>query len=254
VAEQARKRVLVTRSVRQGSELAERLTAAGFKAELIPAIELAEPTSFAALDEALGRLAEFDWVLFTSANAVEVFGRRVVGGIPSGVKVAAIGPAPGRAVASVLGRGADLVPEMAVAESMAEALLPMARPGVKFLLVRAEVGREELPERLRAAGVEVVVAAAYRNVVPESSIPQVRAMFALRETWPDAITFTSSSTASNLLALLEVAGARLPEEILRVSIGPVTSETLRGMGYPAHAEAEAATIEALVEAVRRALG
>lgn len=243
---------MVTRSARQGSELAERLRAAGFEAVVIPAIELAEPTSFAVLDGALGRLGEFDWVLFTSANAVEVFARRVVGGIPAGVKVAAIGLATARAV-ETMGRKVDLVPETAVAEAMAEALLPAAGPGVKFLLVRAEIGREELPERLRAAGAEVVVAPAYRNVVPESSIPQVREMFSDHEKYPDAITFTSSSTATNLLVLLEVSGMELPRDILRVSIGPVTSETLRGVGYPAHAEAETATIEGLVEAVRQSV-
>ena len=269
-----RKRVLVTRSREQASELAARLEARGFEAVTVPTIALEPPASFAELDAGLVGLAGFAWVLFTSANAAEVFGERAArlglrdeggrwtaaGGEGERLRIAAIGPATARAVERI-GRRADLVPEQAVAESLAEALVPQTRAGrTRMLLVRAESARDVLPERLRAAGAEVVVAPAYRNVVPEESVPMLRAMFATRESWPDAITFTSSSTAANLLRLLEAAGVRLPEDgtegktVVRASIGPITSETLRGLGYPPHVEAREATIESLVEALVDRLG
>ena len=81
----------------------------------------------------------------------------------------------------------------------------------------------------------------------------MREMFEVYERWPDAITFTSSSTATNFLALLEVAGVELPRVVLRVSIGPVTSQTLRDAGYPPHAEATAPTIPEIANAVMQAL-
>jgi len=231
----------------------------------VPVIELVEPLSFDALDAALQQPESFDWILFTSANAVEAMCRRaeqvglgesVLSG-PRQVKVAAIG----KATASALeqhGIKPDLIPPQAVAESLAEALLPHAMPenGVakRFLLIRAEEAREHLPETLRAAGAEVVVAPAYRTVIPEGSKNALREMFAERAQWPDAVTFTSSSAARNLIALCAAAGVSLPESVRRISIGPITSATLLELGLPAHAEAEEATVASLAEAVAGFLG
>jgi uroporphyrinogen-III synthase len=269
-------RVLITRSPHQASELADRLRAVGAEPILIPTIELAEPSSFAVLDDALGRLEGFHWLIFTSANAAEAFGRR---GIPqglkpaeqseavdvraeartlqSGPKIAAIGPATARAVTELFGSGPDLMPTQAVAESLAEALLPYARQtdrsATRFLLVRAERARDHLPEALRAAGAEVTMAPAYRTVIPAGSAEQIREMFASPESWPDAITFTSSSTATNLFVLLDSAGITLPPAILRASIGPITSQTLRDLGYPPQLEAAEPTVPALVEILVKTL-
>jgi uroporphyrinogen-III synthase len=251
---QGMKRVLVTRAAGQASELAERLRRVGLEPVVVPVMELAEPATWVGLDAAWERLREFDWLLFTSANAVEVVGKRFGGELPAGLKVAAVGQATAKAVRAA-GWGVDLVPAKAVAESLAEALVPeVGRGARRFLLVRAEVGREEIPERLRAAGAEVVVAAAYRNGVPESSVPKVREMFGESKRWPDAIAFTSGSSVTNLLALLEVSAVVLPKLIPRVSIGPVTSEVMRSVGFAATAEAQEATLEALVEAVVGVLG
>lgn len=253
-------RVLVTRSSRQASQLADQLRAAGAEPILIPAIELAEPTSYSALDQALERLEAFDWLLFTSANAVEFFARRMAlvrTGLPSGPKVAAIGAATAHALEAV-GWRADLIPPQAVAESLAEALLPHARrpdgSASHLLLLRAEVAREILPDTLRSAGAEVTVAPVYRNIVPERSIAAMGEIFSSRAQWPDAITFTSSSTVTNLLVLLETAGLRLPQEIPRISIGPITSQTLCGLGLPPHAEAAEPNLKSLVAAVMERWG
>jgi uroporphyrinogen-III synthase len=279
-------RVLITRSQHQASALAERLRALSHEPVLIPAIDIVPPTSFALLDAALAALRGFHWLIFTSANAVEAFAERVdmcpqgqtpkqlsdSGGTAKGVPyrpasplslipslcfIAAIGPATARAVEQWLGTSPKLVPPQAVAESLAKALLPYAKQPdgspMRFLLVRAEQARDALPEALRAAGAEVAIVPAYRNVVPAGSVDALRALFVSPAAWPDAITFTSSSTAANLRTLLDEAGIALPEGVLRVSIGPITSQTMRDLGMPPHAEAAEATVEALADAVVQAL-
>ena len=231
---------------------------------LIPAIETVEPSSFSALDHALTQLESFHWLLFTSANGAEAFAQRrqALGQIPAqtplsvSFRVAAIGPATARALESI-GITPDLLPPQAIAESLTNALLTFARQtdgsAKRFLLVRAEEGREHLPEVLRAAGAEVIVAPAYRTVVPEDSVVQIRDLFSGAPGSPEAITFTSSSTARNLLALCEAADVPLPASALRISIGPITTGTLRELGWPPHAEAAEATVAALAEAVRLAI-
>jgi uroporphyrinogen-III synthase len=250
-----RLRILITRAAHQGAGLAERLRELGAEPILIPAIEIAPPVSFAELDAALEGIGGFDWLVFTSANAVEAFqGRAGAGriGLAGKARIAAIGPGTARAAVAA-GLVVEVVPVRAVAESLAEALLPYARredgSAARFLLVRAEVARDVLPETLRAGGAEVTIAAAYRNVVPASSVEAIQELFGTVEDYPDAITFTSSSAVHNLFALLEAAGLELPMEIVRASIGPVTSETLRGVGFPADVEAVEASTEALAEAV-----
>ncbi len=240
--------------------LADQLRAAGAVPILLPTIELAEPASLAPLDLVLERLETFDWLLFTSANAVESFERRRTAlrfAVPSGLKVAAIGSATARALEAA-GLRADLVPSRAVAESMAEELLPHVHrqdgSPSRMLLLRAEVAREILPDTLRSAGAEVTIVPVYRNIVPADSIAAVGQIFSSRELWPDAIPFTSSSTVTNLLTLLEAASLRLPQEILRISIGPITSQTLRDLDLPPHAEAIGSNLTDLVAAVMEVWG
>ncbi len=259
-------RILITRAPHQTSALADSLRALGHDPILIPAIHLAEPTTYAALDAAiqtlLGQGSEppFHWLLFTSANAVEAFANRLTTPyslLLTHCRIAAIGPATARAIATLLGTEAALTPPQAVAESLAEALLPHALQTdgspTRFLLIRAETARDVLPETLRSAGAHVTIAPAYRTVIPTDSLPKIRSLFHSPSTYPDAITFTSSSTATNLLALLEAAGLTLPPEIPRISIGPVTSQTLRDLNLPPHAEAAEPTIPSLVEILVKSL-
>lgn len=241
---------------------------------LIPTIEIAEPSSYAPLDDALTHLSEFDWLLFTSANAVEAFRRRVLSldNASAGVseeervrerfsdaqqlRVAAIGPSTARAVES-LGRRADLVPEKAVAESLLAELTAYARQpdgsSTRFLLVRAEVAREVLADTLRNAGGDVTIAPAYRTEIAESSVAAIQTLFSGGEAGEEgrieAITFTSSSSARNLFALFEAAGVTLPAEVVFASIGPITSDTLRELGHPADIESPTASVAALAESI-----
>lgn len=251
-------RVLVTRAAHQSSGLAEHLLGLGLEPVLIPSIEIVPPASFEVLDKAVNEMGSFDWLVVTSVNAVPVLAERL-GGWRAGnrVKVAAIGSATAKALQAT-GIAVDLVPAAAMAESLAEALLPAAygiggQPS-RFLIVRAEVGRDLLPDRLRAAGAEVVVAPAYRTVIPAGSAEQLGQLFsANRGRGLPAVTFSSGSTVHNVLALCEAAQVSLPPEALRISIGPITSATLRSFGYPPHAEAPTATIESLAATVLEAL-
>lgn len=237
------RRILVTRTRQQASELAERLESLGASVILIPTIEIVPPESYAALDAALATLNNYSWLLFTSANAVEAFHRRWDRSSPP-PRIAAIGPATARAV-EALGLKADLVPERYVAESLASELSPYAAKS-RMLLVRAAEARDVLPEMLRAAGAEITIVDGYRNQIPSGSISVLHRLFADPISLPDAVTFTSASTARNLFTLLEAGGLTLPEKIIRASIGPITSQTLHELGYPAHVEAANHTIPALV--------
>jgi uroporphyrinogen-III synthase len=241
----AKRRILITRARGQASALAEQLAALGATPILIPTIELDPPSSYAALDAALA--SNFDWLVFTSANAAEAFAARTrqLGIAPKVRRIAAIGPATARAVAAA-GFTVDLTPPQSVAESLAAALVPHAA-GASFLLVRAAVARDILPEALAAAGAKVTIAEAYRTVVPRESIVELRELFANDP--PDAITFTSASTAQNLVALLDAAGLRVPGQSVLASIGPVTSQAMRDLGLKPGVEAGEATIPALVEAL-----
>jgi uroporphyrinogen-III synthase len=280
-------RVLITRSPHQASALADQLRALGADPILIPTIELADPTTFAPLDAVLAHLDRFQWLLFTSANAVEAFVKRAAHPgnarpgenqvpqgfslghspeedgalapgvcLPLGVHIAAIGSATARALEAA-NLPVHLLPPQAIAESLTAVLLPHTlqpdRTPTRFLLLRAETARNHLPDTLRAAGADVTIAPVYRTLIPPDSIAAIRDLFSSRNDWPEAITFTSSSTATNLLALLEASGMTLPQEIQRISIGPITSQTLRDLNLPPHAEAVDPSLPSLVAEVVKSL-
>jgi uroporphyrinogen III methyltransferase / synthase len=232
-------RVVVTRPADQAAPLAARLREEGAEPVLAPVIETVDPADGgAALADAVGRLASYDWVVVTSANGA----RRLLAALHDardlgGVAVAAIGPG----TAAVLREGnveADLVPERFVAEGLLEAFPDPPEGGGRVLLPRAEVARDALPEGLRARGWEVDVVAAYRTLtvpVPDEVL----------DAGADAITFTSSSTVTRWL---EAAG---PEGVppLVACIGPVTAATAREHGLDVAVEAAEHTVEGLVAAL-----
>jgi len=245
----AHRRILITRAPHQASELAANLRALGATPILIPTIEIGPPSSFAALDAALSSLADFDVVAFTSANAVDAFHQRaqLFGLTHAPRRIAVVGPATGRAVAAI-GLQASVVPPTFTAEALAQTLLPEA-PGRRFLLVLAEHAPPTLHTALEAAGAYVTIAHAYSNRIPDDSLAAVTALFADPANYPDAVTFTSASTAANLVALLEAAGLALPAAVVRASIGPITSRALCELGLPPHLEAPEPTIAGLASAL-----
>ena len=247
------RRILVTRPEGQSSALAELLEARGAIVIQIPTIAIAPPASYCALDAALVTLRTYDWLLFTSANAVRAFaGRARTLNVPANPRrVAAIGPATARALAETgMASYVDLIPSQAVAETFAEELKPHAN-GASMLLVRATEARDLLPDVLVAAGAHLTIAEAYRNVVPREAATQLRELFTSSP--PDAITFTSASTANNLAAILSAAQLTIPPATILASIGPITTHAMSELNLRATVEANAANIQALVEAIAAAM-
>ncbi|HKN90029.1 MAG TPA: uroporphyrinogen-III C-methyltransferase [Acidimicrobiia bacterium] len=241
------RRVIVTRAREQASGLVERLHALGAATVELPVIEIGEPADGgAALREAARRVGDYDWVAFTSANAVTRF-FAALGEVGSdtralgGRRVAAIGPGTADALAAA-GVRADLVPERFVAESLLDAF--PAGPG-RVLLPRAAVARDALPAGLTDRGFAVDVVEAYRTAVGRPA-PEALAASATAH----AVTFTSSSTVTNYLA---VAGD-LPVPPVVACIGPVTADTARANGLTVDVVAAEHTIEGLVDALVGALG
>lgn len=249
--------VLVTRARHQAGRLAEELRKLGANVIEIPAIEIVPPDSYQPLDEALAALAEYDWLIATSANAVEALrSRMAILGMSaaafSHVQIAAVGSATSRALQEA-GLKVAITPREYVAESLVEALAEPTR-GKRVLLARAAVGRDVIPDALRAQGATVDVVDAYRTVTPADSIGAIRRVFGDAGAVPDAVTFTSSSTVSNFLALLREAAVTAPDGLKAVSIGPITSGTLREHAWEPAAEADPHDIAGLCAAVVRALG
>jgi uroporphyrinogen-III synthase len=236
----AGKRILITRARHQAGRLAEALEAQGATVVRLPAIEIVPPETFGPLDHALEGIAGFDWLIVTSANGVAALNERLQSlAIPieklGHLQVAAIGPATATALEGI-GLKPSAVPEEYVAEAVV-ALLHEKVQGKRVLLVRAEVARDVIPEQLGQCGAHVEIVAAYRTVIPSESVGLARELFGAGNPLPDAVTFTSSSTVSNLFALLAAAGVELPRDLRAVSIGPVTTGTLRRHNWEPAAEA-----------------
>lgn len=249
----AGKRIVVTRAQRQSGSLRELLEQRGAEVLLLPTIETIPPDSFAPLDQALRAATEYQWLVVTSANAVRVIGERLAaaGLSPRALvhfRIAAVGPSTADAITE-LGLTVELVPERYIGEALAAALAPHVF-AQRVLLVRAAAARDVVPDVLRSAGAELTIVDAYRTVMPSDAAERAKDIFT-RRAMPDAILFTSGSTVMHLEQVLAEAGLTLPREVACVSIGPVTSAVLREAGLFVAAEAEAATLDALVEACAR---
>lgn len=246
------KRIVITRARGQSDALRDALGRLGAEAIEIPAIEVRDPQSWQPLDEAIGRLDEFDFLLFTSANGVWKFlGRlgacdRDVRDL-KGLVIGAIGPGTA-AELSATGIRADFVPGEYRAEGIIECLKEVEVRGKRFLIPRAKVARDILPRSLEERGARVEIVEAYETVRPGFPRDELERLLT---PVPDAITFTSSSTVINFVGLIENAGLRkILERTAIASIGPITSETVRRHGLEVAMEATDSTIDGLVEALR----
>ncbi len=239
--------VMVTRAADGPEPLGEQLCALGAEVIIQPAIRISPPDDWRPVNDALARLNEYDWLVFSSANGVRyLFDRlqqRDAGGTPAlwFPKLAAMGPGTAEELTRY-GRQADLVPERFRAESLAEALASQAA-GKRFLLARASRGREVLAERLAAAGGIVEQVVVYTSTDVELPSAEVAAL--LHAGKIDWITVTSSAIARSLARLFgdELRHAKL------ASISPVTSGTLRELGYEPAAEAVEYTLAGLTAAI-----
>ncbi len=250
----AGRRVLVTRAAHQAGKLSEGLRALGAEPVEVPVLEIRPPLDLAPLDRALHKLDSYNWLILTSANTVRALSERAQTlGVPLAatrdLKVAAVGEATASAARQV-GLPVALVPETYVAEALVECLAGQVS-GRKILLARAEVARDVIPDALRAAGATVDVVDAYRNVTPEAAPALLRDAL---EKGIDAATFTSSSSVTHLAEAARSAGVPFPlAGIAAISIGPITSQTLREHGWEPVAEASPSDIPGLLQAVVHAL-
>jgi uroporphyrinogen III methyltransferase / synthase len=257
----AGKTVMLTRAAAQSAEMTAMLERRGATVIHCPTIEIAGPSNWAALDAALADLESYDWLIFTSANGVEYFFRRLAERRADGIQIVsrlqtcAVGPATARAV---LEAGARV--ELTASESTGEGVLAAIiaalggeekLAGLRFLLPRARVAREVLPAELARRGARVDAVEAYQTVRPEIDRAGLIQRIAGRAV--DAITFTSPSTVTNFAALVgadDLAG--LLRGILVASIGPVTTDVLRERGITDVIQPQTYNAAALVEALAEA--
>jgi len=246
------KRIVVTRTRKQAGILSNKLRALGAHVIELPTIRIEPPTNLRDFAELVQDAHGYDWIVFTSANGVEAFfdiffklydDAREIGG----VRIAAIGPATAQRVKD-FHLHVDLQPEDFVAEAvMREFKKQGSIENERILVVRAEKAREVLPKELSAAGAIVDEAFAYQTV-PETR-DATGAQRQLAEGGADLITFTSSSTVENFLAL----GLPWPKGMRIASIGPITSKTVRDNGLNVDVEARRHDIDGLVKAIRELL-
>ena len=253
----AGKRILITRAREQASTFAAVLEAAGAEVVEFPTITIVPPDTFDPLDAAIGRLREYQWVIFTSRNGVRFFWERLQHAGRDvrdlhGIMICAIGPATAAALAT-LGVRADLVPAEFKAEALVEAIGAghgtHGIRGARVLLARAAEARKVLPEELTRRGAQVDVVPAYRTIRSAPEAEPVRAM--LRDGNIHAVTFTSSSTVTHFLELVGEEARDLLRGIVVASIGPITAETAARHGIVSDVVPEKYTIPALAEALVR---
>ncbi len=250
-------RVLVTRSRTQASELRGKLETLGAEVIEAPTIEIApaDGEALGKVDAALRRLGEFAWLGLTSVNAVEALSRRLEAlrldaRALVNVRLAVVGTATATALWANLRLRADLVSPAATGEALAQQMIDMGQvAGKKVLLLRADLAGDEMPALLRQAGAEVCDLAIYRTR-PAAALP-AEARQALADGEIDWVTFTSASTARNLVALLRDDAEALAalRNCRRASIGPTTSQALHDLDLPPTVEAPVPTLDALVNAL-----
>ncbi|QOV87306.1 uroporphyrinogen-III C-methyltransferase [Humisphaera borealis] len=247
--------VVVTRTRQQASDLSKQLSALGANVLEAPTIELAPPADLIPVDAALKSIGTYDWTVFTSANGVRYVKQRLLEiGLDARAfgrsKLAAIGDATAAAIREELSLKVDLCPQAFVAEALADALRDANEvKGKRHLLLRADIARPVLRQRLSADGSLEVSDVAVYETRPAAALPPtlIDALAAGDVQW---VTFTSSSTAKNFVALLgddykaKLAGVKI------ASIGPITTATLKDLGLEPTVQAETFNLQGLLSALK----
>ncbi|HEX7138966.1 MAG TPA: uroporphyrinogen-III C-methyltransferase [Vicinamibacterales bacterium] len=252
------KRVLVTRPREQASELVHRLESVGADAIEAPMIRIEPPDDYAPLDEACAHIGAFDWVVFASVNAVDAFIDRLLAGSQDlralgRAKLCGVGPATAERLARH-GLRADLTPTDFRAEAMVRAIVESVGDkveGLRFLVPRADIGREVVAEELRRRGGDVTEVVAYRTVIVEperEGEPDIYRM--LLERRIDVVTFTSPSAVRNFVRVLgEEPAADLLRTTVVASIGPITAEAASQASIETTILPAVHTVAAMVDAI-----
>jgi uroporphyrinogen III methyltransferase / synthase len=246
-------RIINTRAQAQAADLSALLRKKGAVVLELPTIEIKPAGPGSAIDKKLAAVEKFDWVIFTSANSVDVFFKRLIAlhknaGILKNIKIGSIGPGTTRSLTKF-----RIVPTLTAKDSVGEGLVGALKKiggwkKKKVLIPRAEKARDIVPDTLAKWGAEVTIVPVYKTVVPEKVGKRV--LGAVIQNRYDLITFTSSSTFENLLSLtgqrgLSAAGG----SIKAASIGPATSATIRKSGIEPLIEAKEHSVQGLVDAI-----
>lgn len=246
--------VVVTRARQQASGLVSGLEKLGARVVQCPTIRVEALSETPELDAEIPLLMRQEWVVFTSANGVEQFFKRL-GALSLDARafgpalVAAIGPATSLALRK-RGIRPDFVPESSISEAVAQGLLDSGAAGKRVLIVRAREGREVLEEKLREGGATVTSAPVYQTLPDNSNASQVRGLMESGAlTW---VSFTSSSTVKNFVEALGAEFVAQHRSSFKVAaIGPVTAETARKFGLEPDVIASSASVESLAAALLR---
>ena len=243
-----KKRIVVTRPQAQAAGFCQKLADAGAIPIPFPTIRITPMPDTKRLDEALRRLNDYAWIVFTSVNGVAYCWDRLDAvaqvGLPASLRVAAIGPATAQALRD-RGVEPDFVPAEFIAERIAEGMGDVA--GQAVLLPRAEEARKTLAEMLTRRGALVDEIPSYRTV---AEAPPPDAFAALRA-GVDALTFTSSSTVRHFAALVKDRAPHGVQDALVACIGPITAETARSLGYEVATVADEYTTDGLLRALEK---
>ncbi|MEN8256512.1 MAG: uroporphyrinogen-III C-methyltransferase [Thermodesulfobacteriota bacterium] len=249
------KRIVVTRTREQASELVSLLEENGAFCLEHATISIEPPDSWQEADAAIDNLKEYDWVVFTSINAIHSFFRRLQEkGFDSrqmhGCRIAAVG----RVTADCLldyGLQADLLPEKFTGEGLVHALVEAGVNEQKVLIPRALEARKVLEDGLTKAGAQVSIAPVYQNLPPVAEGRKLREEIEAGEI--DMVTFTSSSTVHNFVAMLackdNVELSKLLDKVLVAAIGPITAKTVEEYGLVVNVQPGTYTIPAMVDAI-----
>ncbi len=246
------RRIVVTRAREQASGLVQRLTEYGAECIQCPTIQVGPPPDWAGLDRAIETIDQYSWIVFTSVNGVDYFFRRLFeNGLDvralGHIKTAAIGPATADRLRT-WGLKSDIIPESYRAESVVEAFSATPVKGSRILLPRAMEARSVLPVELTRMGAMVDEVTAYETRQAENSAADLIAR--LTERTIDMVTFTSSSTVKNFHRLLPPDRVdQLMKGVSVASIGPITSQTARDLGFSVTIEADTYTVPGLIQAI-----
>lgn len=248
------KRVLVTRSREQASALSSRLQDYGAQPVELPTIDIRPPADWGPLDEAVAHISRYGWVVFPSVNPVEMlWGRLRATGRDArafaGVRICAIGPATAQALRA-RGLEPDFIPARYSSEGLLKEMGEVRVKGVRILVPRSDIAPEDLVAGLEDSGAAVDQVPAYRTAVPEGAQEKARQLLSSRQV--DIATFTSSSTAQNLIDLLREDAGDLMRGVTIACIGQVTARTVEKLGLHVDIVAKESTITGLVDALVQA--